>query len=415
MRVGSGRRGRRGVARVVGTALAAALVLSGCQFKGVSSLPLPGGAATFADTYEVVVILDNAIDLVPQSSVRVDEVPVGDVKSIELDGFRAKVTCRVKTSVTLPANAVASLRQTSLLGEKYIALSPPAKEKPTGRLKDGDVIPVDRTNRLPEVEEVFGALSALLNGGGLQQLQTINVELSAALAGNEAQVRDFLTQLNTFIGGLDARKSEIVRALDSLDRLSTTLVRQKQTIATALTDIAPGLKVLADERADLTRLLQSLARLGEVGSRVIRESRDDTVADLRALVPILQRLVQAGTFLPQSLELLLTYPFPKNVTDGIFGDYTGLRATLDVQSTLTNLNAILANMGAPSGGAPVPVPVPPLPGVPQLPASPTTPTVPGVPTPPVPSLPGIPSVPGVPLQPQGGPSDLGTLLGGGLQ
>ena len=34
--------------------------------------------------------------------------------------FLAKVTVRIKKSVTLPANAVAAIKQTSLLGEKYV-------------------------------------------------------------------------------------------------------------------------------------------------------------------------------------------------------------------------------------------------------------------------------------------------------
>ena len=110
-----------------------------------------------------------------------------------------------------------------------------------------------RSRSVPDLEEVFGALSLLLNGGGLEQLQTISTELSAALTGRETNVKGFLHQIDTFIGGLDANKSEIVRALDSLNRLSKSLVDQKQTIATALTDIAPGLKILADREPDLAK------------------------------------------------------------------------------------------------------------------------------------------------------------------
>src|SRR3712207_6907284 len=69
--------------------------------------------------------------------------------------------------------------------------------------------------------------------------------------------------------------------------------------------------------------------------------------DALPIFPILQRLAQAGSYLPRSLELLLTYPFPKTVTDGIFGDYTGLRVTLDAERTdrkSTRLNSSHANI-----------------------------------------------------------------------
>ncbi|MDQ6649849.1 MAG: MCE family protein, partial [Actinomycetota bacterium] len=319
-------------------AAAVCVLLTGCQYKGLQSVSLPGGTGG-DNTYKVTVIFDDVLDLVPQSTVHVNDVTVGDVKEISLDGFKARVVCRVKKSTKLPANTVATLAQTSLLGEKFISLGPPPGEKPQGTLADGALIPAERSDRNPEVEEVFSALSALLNGGGLEQLQTINVELAAALNGRESKVRDLLGQLNTLVSGLDQRKSEIVRAVDALDRLTGTLAAQTQTITAALTDIAPGLSVLADERADLTQMLVSLSRLGDVGSRIIRASKDNTVADLQALQPVLGNLAQAGDNLPKSLELLVTYPFSRNSAHAIPGDFTSLHATVDInaQKYLTNL------------------------------------------------------------------------------
>src|SRR6478735_3217249 len=64
----------------------------------------------------------------------------------------------------LPDNAVASIRQTSLLGEKFVSLAAPESGASTEPLASGDVIPLERSGRNPEVEEVLGALSLLLNG-----------------------------------------------------------------------------------------------------------------------------------------------------------------------------------------------------------------------------------------------------------
>jgi phospholipid/cholesterol/gamma-HCH transport system substrate-binding protein len=196
------------------------------------------------------------------------------------------------------------------------------------------------------------------------------------------------------MGGLNSNKSEIVRALDSLNRLAKTLAVQKTTIATALTDIAPGLKVLADQEPDLAKLLESLARLGDVASRVIRETKTNTVADLKSLDPVLTKLAQAGTYLPRALEVLLDYPFPKNATNGIFGDYTGLLADLDLQSSMSSLATLGLPLVDPKAGAP----------------SATVPTQPGrtLPTIPVPLPTGLPTLP-----PIGGGQDSGSdgLLG----
>lgn len=371
------------------TAGAAAVVagaLTGCQ--GVYDLPLPGGAATGSDAYHVTVEFADVLDLVPQSAVKVNDVTVGSVDDVQLEGWHARVTLRLRPSVHLPDNAVAELRQTSLLGEKFVSLSPPTSEAPRGRLQEGDTIPLVRSGRNPEVEEVLSALSLVLNGGGVAQLKTINVELTRAMRGHESDIRGAIGQLDTFIGSLDAHRSEVVRAIDGLDRLSARLAAQKTQIANAVEDLGPGLKVLADQRAQLTRMLTALSDLGRVGTRVVDASRADTVANLRALQPILTQLAEAGDNLPKALEIAFTYPFPRAAVDGVKGDFTNLRITadLDLRTILTNLNGgrdpglpSLPPAPNPTASSPIPLPSVPVP-VPSVPVPVPTPTVP-VPTP----------------------------------
>jgi phospholipid/cholesterol/gamma-HCH transport system substrate-binding protein len=332
-------------------AVAAGLIaLTGCGFKGADSLPLPGGAA-HGKTYHVTAVFPDVQDLTVQAAVRVDDVAVGDVTSIDLGldsnqpstYLKAMVGMSINQGVHLPANAVATLEQTTLLGEKFVALSPPVKVAPEGTLANHAVITTGSSSELPSVEEVFGLLSQVLNGGDLADLQTINVEVSKALAGREIAVRGALTQLNTFVTGLAHQKQEIVRALDSLDRFSAGLAAQDGTIATALTDLGPGLKVLANERAQFTALLTDLSTFGKVATHVIRSSRSQTVTGLRDLQPILAHLAAAGGALPHSLEILLTFPFPRDSSQASPGDYTNFQADLNVTpvlcALLTNLNA----------------------------------------------------------------------------
>lgn len=350
-----------------------ALVLAGCGsggFDGVYNMPLPGGADVGDHPYRVKAQFKDVLDLVPQAGVKVNDVPVGRVEKIDLagDGWTAEVTMLVNGDVQLPANAFAKLRQSALLGEKFVELGKP--KDASGKLADNAVIPLEKTNRNPEVEEVFGALSLLLNGGGVAQLQSITKELNAAMEGNEQQIRSLLGNLNTFVGELDKHKAEIVRALDSINRLAGTLAQQREKIAVALTDLEPGLRVVAEQRTQLVTLLQSLDKLSDVAVDTVNKSRDDIVADLKALQPTLQKLAESGQNLPKAFELLLTYPFPDAAVDGIKGDYTNLYADMDL-----NLGTILDNLGRsrqspldghlPSQGTPLPLPNIPLPGLSQ--------------------------------------------------
>jgi phospholipid/cholesterol/gamma-HCH transport system substrate-binding protein len=377
----------------VAWAAAGSLLLSGCEFNGWYDVQLPGGAAADGHAYHVTVEFRDVLDLVPQSAVKVNDVTVGAVEKVQLDGWHARVRLRVADSVKLPANAVAELRQTSMLGEKYVALSAPSGTAPVGRLGDGDRIPLSRSGRNPEIEEVLSALSALLNGGGVAQLKTITVELNKALNGRENRVRSLLKELNTFIGGLDDQRENIVRALKAVDRLAGRLGKEKKTIAQAVDAMPPALKVLADQRRDLTKMLAALSKLGKTGTKVVKASHDDTVANLKQLRPILQQLNKAGDDLPNSLELLTTYPFPRNAVDAVRGDYVNLDITADLDLSDLYGNLTGGNYGRGKGDSQKPG-TPDVPHLPDLPSVPT-PTA-------LPSTPSLPSSPSVPSAPSGG-------------
>ncbi len=352
--------------KILALAAVGCLVLTGCssEFKGVYDLPLPGGADVGDHPYEVTVQFADVLDLVPQAAVKVGDVPVGRVESIKLgdDGWTAETLLKVNGDVVLPANAIARLRQSSLLGEKFVELAAPdgagggsaAGSGP--RLANNALITLDRTNRNPEFEEIFGALSLLLNGGGIGQLQTINRELSKVMTGNEEQIRTFLSGVDTLMTNLDEHRSDITAALDGLNQLSTTLANRDKQVAGALTDLTPGLKTLSDQRTQLVSMLQSLDQLSTVATGVIDKSRDDMVADLNALAPILRNLAAAGQNLPKALEVLPTFPFTDPVLDTIKGDFLNVYASV--------IPAPGVPLPPPGEGVPPGLPTLPLPGGP---------------------------------------------------
>ncbi|TCO46674.1 MCE family protein [Actinocrispum wychmicini] len=362
--------------------IALVLLLSGCSvggFGGLYNTPLPGGADVGDHPFAVTAQFGDVLDLVPQASVKVNDVSVGRVAKIDLtpDNKMVLVSMVINGSVTLPANSGAELRQSSLLGEKYVQLRSPVGEQPQGRLAEGAVVPLSRTNRNPEVEEVLGALSMLLNGGGVGQLHDIVTEMNKALSGNETQVRSLLSNVNTLVANLDGQRDNIVRAIDGLNKLSGTLTQQTGNLTNALDNLAPGLKVLESQRGQLVDMLQALDKLAGTATDVVNRSRNDLVADLKLLQPTLQKLVEAGDSLPVALEYLVTYPYPSYAVNAVRGDYFNVDAklSLDFSEILGNLSnsgqTILAPPGKPYGNnnglVPLPIPIAPA-NVPQNPA-----------------------------------------------
>ncbi|MFI0370352.1 MCE family protein [Actinomadura sp. 1N219] len=324
----------------VAAAVAGAVALSGCSFNGVESIPLPGGADLGSNPKTVKIEFENVLDLVPQSAVKVNDVSVGRVDKIDLaggargtggqSGWHAVVTVKMRGDVRLPDNAVATIGQTSLLGEKFVQIEPPRNEAPAGELASGDLIPLNRTIKGTEIEEVLSAMSLLLNGGGLEQVSTISHELQAAMSGREPTIRSVLHRVNTFAGTLDRNRAAITRALDSIDRLTGKLSAERKTIQDTIDETGPAISVLDRNRADLTKMLVALNKLSRTTTYVIDQSKADLLANLQDLDKILRNLNKAGSDLPKSLESLITFPFPATFGNTIEGDYGNVRLTLDL-------------------------------------------------------------------------------------
>ena len=320
---------RRWLSGMVGLVVAA-LGLSACDFDGAYDLPLPGHEVDADDAFEVTAYFQDVLNVVPRSPVKVDDVTVGEVKDVERSGWNAKVTLLVRKDVDLPDNAIADIRQVSLLGEKYIALEAPTTGAAADRLSDGDTIELAATGRNPEVEEVLGALSYLLTGGGVAQLGAITKEANAVMSGREDRLRGLLSSLDSVVATVDGQRADIVRALRSMKNLTGTLNDEKDTIADALDATGPAIKVLAAQHKELIAMLKSLDRLGKVGTRVINASKGDVLKILKDLSPILRRLREADEQLAPGLNLLISFPFPQSANGIVHGDFANTIARVDL-------------------------------------------------------------------------------------
>lgn len=346
------RRTSRRRTAIAAVALGLTLTLTGCEWNGLNSVPLPGTEGGEDGSYTVKIEMPNVTTLSQNSPVRVNDVTVGTISGIEVDGWHALVTVSLNPDVELPANATAKIGQTSLLGSQHLELAPPIGIAPQGTLQDGDLIPIERAGAFPTTEQTLSSLSVVLNGGGLAQLNDITSELNAALLGREESVRDLVPQLDQLVGSLDNQRGQIVSAMEGIDRLSTTVNQQTATLTAALEGIPPALEVLAGQRQNITSALVSLGQFSDVATRVINQSGDDLKANLHALAPLLKELADTGSSLTDVLMIALTYPFPlKNLDQVIRGDYANLMMTVDLTNKRLDSNFLTGTgLGGTLGG-----------------------------------------------------------------
>jgi phospholipid/cholesterol/gamma-HCH transport system substrate-binding protein len=322
-------------------ALLAVVVLtatSGCGWRGVNSLPLPGTSGKGPGSFTIQAQMPDVTNLQENSRVRVGDVTVGNVTRIERQAWHALLTLRLNGDVDLPENATAKLGQTSLLGSMHIELAPPVDVPPQGKLHEGSLIPLSSAGEYPSTEQTLSAASMLLNGGGLGQLQDIIKALTTGFGGREGDLRSLLGQLDTFVSYLNDQTGDIISAAEKLNNLVGQLAAADPVIERALKTLPQALAVLKDNRTQLTEAIDRLGKFTALTADSVNGIKDNLVKELNQLGPVVESLANAGPALTRALSDLATYPWPNETLDKwCRGDYCNLTAVFDL--TLSRLDA----------------------------------------------------------------------------
>ena len=293
---------RRSLAAAV--TLAAALVVSACTLETTGAIK---GDARFFSRF------DDAQELVVGHTVRISDVNVGTVLSIELDGYEALVEFTIEDGRELPEGTTASVQLTSLLGENYLALQLPARPSDRPALASGSTLPSgSSTATVEELAVELLTLTRAVNGrdlAGIVEAGAVGLgprgdELNGLIStvgsvtesfAAQAQVFDaLLTDLDGLLSGLAADAGDIGLTIDLAADATGSLARQRERLVAAvedLTDLAVTLdaEVLAPHRERLTRIIDDLA---PVVSLVVDE-RDRLIRTVDQLVVVTERLPTA--------------------------------------------------------------------------------------------------------------------------
>jgi virulence factor Mce-like protein len=222
-----------------------------------------------AKQYEVKGLFSNASQLSPNADVRISGVSVGRVTEVRSKGLRTEATIAVDTRFApLPADTRAILRQKTLLGETFVALTPGTKN---GRiLADGGSIPVEQIESTQTLDRVLQTLDA----DGRKRLQELLVDTGTMLEGRSADINDAVGNLAT--------------GTRQLTGLMTLLDDQRDDVTQLTARVGEVLQTVGDESASV----QQLVRAGNdaLGATASRDRRlRETVEAAPAFLAELRR------------------------------------------------------------------------------------------------------------------------------
>lgn len=195
--------------------------------------------------YTVTVQLPQAGGLYEGGNVSYRGVTVGRVRDVRLTDTGAEAVLSLDTAFEIPAlDLTAEVHSMSAIGEQYVALAPHSSAGPT--LKNGDVIPVDRTQVPPDINSLVAAANRGIEAIPHDNLKTVVDESYAAVGGLGPELSRLLKGMSTL--AIDARKN-----LDSL----TTLIDESRPLLDSQSKSAGSVKAWAANLADITGQLQT--------------------------------------------------------------------------------------------------------------------------------------------------------------
>jgi phospholipid/cholesterol/gamma-HCH transport system substrate-binding protein len=120
-------------------------MILGILALGYLSVKLGKVSLLGAGGYTVLVEFPSVGGLRAGSTVEIAGVEIGQVESIGLSDYQARVVLRIRDEVKLQQDSIASIKTKGLIGEKYVRISPGGSDEliaPGGRLREVEA-PVD--------------------------------------------------------------------------------------------------------------------------------------------------------------------------------------------------------------------------------------------------------------------------------
>ncbi|MFZ2511271.1 MAG: MlaD family protein [Gordonia sp. (in: high G+C Gram-positive bacteria)] len=199
--------------------------ISGCSISPNDFPSVRGGVA--AD-YVITAQFENVMNLPSGADVVMNGIRVGEVQSLRAHEDRVDVRLGLGDGTRVPAGAGAVIRQNTLLGDTYIALTPDPDSGENGSFIAPDgIISVERTLAPPQLEDTIAVLAHFVNGGSIGKLQdtmaTLNDvvppprELRALSSTLAVDLRDLArntTSIDRFLNGLSASAESVAGNAD---------------------------------------------------------------------------------------------------------------------------------------------------------------------------------------------------------
>lgn len=243
----------------------------------------------------LTVDFDRTVSLYEGADVRILGVQVGQVDSVDPMGDKVRVELSWDDDYKVPADAKAVIVSPSIVGDRYIQLTPAYESGPV--MEDDTVLDASDTGVPVELDEVYQSLDQLakaLGPDGANKNGALDRLLSSSADAFDGQGKKFhrmLNDLSKLTRTLDDNKDELFGSMTQLERFVKALADNDTAVRRFNSSLADVSSMLSGERQDLSSALRALGSSLDEIRTYVRDNRGALKKNVKALVDVTDQLV----------------------------------------------------------------------------------------------------------------------------
>jgi phospholipid/cholesterol/gamma-HCH transport system substrate-binding protein len=211
--------------------------------------------------------------------ITVAGIPVGNVTSMKLVGDHVEAGLKIRDNIVLGKDSKASIKVTTILGSRYLALEP-----------NGPASLANNTFDLSHTEVPYDLQAALKDATTtFEQVDSDRFAQSLAVLGKQLQglpsvVPQAINNIDTLSSIIAVRRDQLGTLLKSTEQVTNTLRRQQAGIGNLINQGQDLLGQFVARRAVFHAMMQSLTNLVDTMSQIVvndRSGLDSLIKDMR--------------------------------------------------------------------------------------------------------------------------------------
>jgi phospholipid/cholesterol/gamma-HCH transport system substrate-binding protein len=267
------------------------IFLSYITFK-VGGLPL-----LWEKGYRLYVTLDDITGLNEQSRVKIAGVDTGVVEKIGLEDGKARLVLLINPNIVIYENAIASLKMSGLLGDKYISISTGSPDHPV--LENGaelvNIMPASDigalanqlavaatniANLTKNIESIFGQGEKEALKASIHDLRVVTKNLRGISSENREPLNSLIAQLNDFSRVLSDKGPKF---MDDIGMVAQVLGEKGPALIETLDETASELRdVIGENKEALRESVENIKYVSKSARTIVRkiEEGEGTIGKL---------------------------------------------------------------------------------------------------------------------------------------